>query len=93
MRKAILAATAAVVVAAGPAWALFESNKELAANARIPLDEAVKNAVKVVPGKAVEADLGKERDRVVWKIEVIDQNNKSQTVYVDAQNGQARQDK
>ena len=81
------------VLAAGPAWALFESNKELVAGAKIPLEEAVKSAIKAVPGKAAEADLGKDDGRTIWKIEVIDHNNNSQTVYVDAQTGMAKMNK
>jgi uncharacterized membrane protein YkoI len=46
-----------------------------------------------VPGKAAEANLGKDDGRTIWKIEVIDHNNKSQTVYVDAQTGLAKIDK
>lgn len=81
------------VLAAGPAWALFETNKELIASAKITMEEAIKSATKVVPGKAAEADLGKDDGRTIWKIEVIDHNNKSQTVYVDAQTGMAKLNK
>lgn len=77
----------------GQAWALFETNKELIANTKVPLEEAIRNAIKTVPGKAAEADLGKDEGRTVWKIEVIDQNNKSQTVYVDAQSGMTKLNK
>jgi uncharacterized membrane protein YkoI len=80
-------------LAAGPAWALFETNKELVASAKIPMEEAIKSAIKAVPGKAAEADLGKDEGRTIWKIEIIDNNNKSQTVYVDAQTGMARLNK
>jgi uncharacterized membrane protein YkoI len=65
----------------------------LIAGAKISMEEAIKSAVKAVPGKAAEADLGKDGDRTIWKIEVIDHNNKSQTVYVDAQTGMARLNK
>ncbi|HEU4684403.1 MAG TPA: PepSY domain-containing protein [Nitrospira sp.] len=54
------------------------------------MEEAIRSATKALPGKAAEADLGKDEGRTIWKIEVIDQNNKSQTVYVDAQTGVAR---
>jgi len=92
--KTILTATVLTgVFAVTPAWALFETNKQLIRDSKIPLDEAVKYAVKAVPGQAVEADLGKEEGRTVWKIEIIDTMNKTQTVYVDAQTGQARRDK
>ena len=93
MLRIIVSAVMAGTLAAVPAWALFESNKELVANAKIPLEEAVKSAIKAVPGKAAEADLGKDDGRTFWKIEVIDHNNKSQTVYVDAQTGMAKMNK
>jgi uncharacterized membrane protein YkoI len=80
-------------LASGPAWALFETNKELIAGAKISMEEAIKSATKAVPGKAAEANLGKDEGRTIWKIEVIDHNNKSQTVYVDAQTGVARMNK
>jgi len=93
MFRLILSAMVAATLATGTAWALFETNKELVASAKIPLEEAVKSAIKVVPGKAAEADLGKDDGRTIWKIEVIDHNNKSQTVYVDAQTGMAKLNK
>ncbi|HET6676936.1 MAG TPA: PepSY domain-containing protein [Nitrospira sp.] len=93
MLRVVICSIMVGVLAAGPAWALFESNKELVAGAKIPLEEAVKSAIKAVPGKAAEADLGKDDGRTIWKIEVIDHNNKSQTVYVDAQTGMAKMNK
>lgn len=93
MRKLILSSLIIGTLAAGPAWALFETNKELIASAKITMEEAIKSATKAVPGKAAEADLGKDDGRTIWKIEVIDQNNKSHTVYVDAQTGLAKMNK
>jgi len=93
MRKLILSSLIIGALAAGPAWALFETNKELIASAKITMEEAIKSATKAVPGKAAEADLGKDDGRTIWKIEVIDQNNKSHTVYVDAQTGLAKMNK
>ncbi len=79
---------------ASPAWALFETNKELISTAKITMEEAVHAATKAVPGgKAVEAELGKEDGRTVYEVEVIDANTKTQKVYVDAQTGQAKIDK
>jgi uncharacterized membrane protein YkoI len=91
--KKVIIASVMVIVASNPAWALFESNKELLSGAKINLEDAIRSAVKQVPGRAAEADLGKSDDKTVWKIEVIDKNNKSQTVYVDAQTGIARLEK
>jgi uncharacterized membrane protein YkoI len=91
--KRFLLSIVATALMAGPAWALFETNKDLIAQTKVPLEEAIRNAIKTVPGKAAEADLGKDDGRPVWKIEVIDHNNKSQTVYVDAQSGMTKLDK
>lgn len=92
MKKAIAAALMLTLVST-PAWALFESNKELVASARITMEEAIQKALKAVPGKAVEAEIGKEDGRTVYEVEVIDNNNKSQTVYVDAQSGHTKVDR
>ena len=89
MLRLLMSVMVVTALAAGPAWALFESNKELVASAKVPMEEAIKSAIKAVPGKAAEADLGKHDGRTIWKIEIIDNNNKSQTVYVDAQTGMA----
>jgi hypothetical protein len=87
MRALVVVAILAVSTWVSPAWALFESNKELSATAQITLDEAVKTAVKALPGKAVEAQIGKEDGRTVYEVEIIDSNKKTRTVYVDAQTG------
>ncbi len=93
MKKALVIALLSGVIAS-PAWALFETNKDLIATAKITMEEAVRNAVKAVPGgKAVEAELGKEDGRTVYEVQIIDANKKTQRVYVDAQTGQAKIDK
>jgi len=71
-------------------WALFETNVELIAATKITLEEAIRNALLSVPGKAVEAEIAKEDGRIVYEIEIVDRTNKAQTVYVDAQNGQTK---
>jgi uncharacterized membrane protein YkoI len=93
-RKELLAAAVLTSAIASPAWALFETNKDLISTAKITMEEAVRAAAKAVPGgKAVEAELGKEDGRTVYEIEVIDANKKTQKVYVDAQTGTAKVDK
>jgi peptidase YpeB-like protein len=73
-----------------PAWALFESDKTLSESAQVPMDQAIAAATKTVPGRAIEADLGKHDGRIVYEIEILDSGKRSRTVYVDAQNGQVR---
>ncbi len=91
--KQMIAMASLSVFLSSPAWALFETNKELISTATITLTEAVDHALKAVPGKAVEAEIGKENDRTVYEVEIIDKANKSQKVYVDAQTGQAKVDR
>jgi uncharacterized membrane protein YkoI len=69
------------------------TNKELAKSATVTLDKAVQAAVAAMPGQAVEAELSKDEGRTVYKIEIIDNNNKTQKVYVDAQTLETRVDK
>ncbi|GKS58013.1 hypothetical protein YTPLAS18_15400 [Nitrospira sp.] len=92
MQSMVLAATI-LAMSAAPSWALFETNKELVSTAAITLEEAVKHALKLVPGKAVEAEIGTEDGRTVYEIEIVDQNKKTQNVLVDAQTGQAKVEK
>ena len=92
--KKLLAITLLSGLIASPAWALFETNKELISTAKITMEEAVRAASKAVPGgKVVQAELGKEDSRTVYEIEVIDANKKTQKVYVDAQTGTAKVNK
>ena len=53
--KKIIAMALMSGVLASPAWALFETNKQLASTATVTLEDAVRHALKAVPGKAVEA--------------------------------------
>lgn len=92
-RIAVAAGVLALGLLSSPAWAMFESNKTLAGTATIPLEDAVKKALAAVPGKAVEAEIGKEDGRTCYVVEIVDRNNNTQKVYVDAQNGQTKVDK
>ena len=88
--KIALALIGFSIMTVSPSWALFESSVELVAATKITLEEAIHNALLSVPGKAVEAEIGKEDGRIVYEIEIVDRSNKAQTVYVDAQNGQTK---
>ncbi len=92
-RTSVAAAVLALSLLSSPAWAMFESNKTLAGSASIPLEDAVKKALAAVPGKAVEAEIGKDDGRTCYVVEIIDSNNDTQKVYVDAQTGQTKIDK
>lgn len=78
------------LLAAGPAWPMFDIDKGLVASSKIGLQDAIKSAIKTVPGKAAEAKLGQDDRRTVWKIGIIDDISKNQTIYVDTQTGMAK---
>lgn len=92
-RTSIAAGVLALSLLSTPAWAIFESNKTLAGSASITLEDAVKKALTAVPGKAVEAEIGKEDGRICYVVEIVDRSNNTQKVYVDATTGQAKIDK
>ena len=69
-----------------PVWALSESDRELSEKATVSLIDAIKAAEQARPGKAVEAHMGKDNGRVVYKIEIVD-GRTTHKVYVDAITG------
>jgi uncharacterized membrane protein YkoI len=87
MRKFLVMSLFALSLTASPTWAMFDSNQELLNSARISLDEAVRAALLVVPGRAVEAEIEKEDGRTVYEVKILDLQNKDYKVYIDAQSG------
>jgi uncharacterized membrane protein YkoI len=87
MKSVIRLAVIGVVLFSVPAWALFESDRELSDKARVTMIQALKTAQKKVPGKPVEVNMGKDDGRVVYKIEIIDKSKNTKKVYIDAETG------
>ena len=89
-------AIGAVLVLNGPAWSdqkgkgkKDESKEtvEMAATAKVTIDEAIKTASEKVPGKVVEAELEKKHGTLVWEVEVVTAENKVMEVHIDAESG------
>jgi uncharacterized membrane protein YkoI len=85
-----------VLVLNGPAWSdqkgkgkKDESKEtvEMAAAAKVTIDQAIKTASEKVPGKVVEAELEKKHDTLVWEVEVVTAENKVMEVHIDAETG------
>jgi len=85
-----------VLVQNGPAWSdqkgkgKKEESKEMvemAATAKVTIDQAIKTATEKVPGKVVEAELEKKHDKLVWEVEVVTAENKLMEVHIDAESG------
>jgi len=86
-RRVVFAIMLVQVLAAIPAWAIFESDKTLAAQAKISMAEAITVAERTIPGKPVHVEMGKDLGHTVYQVEILDKDNKSRWVYVDATNG------
>jgi uncharacterized membrane protein YkoI len=77
----------ALLCISAPARAIFESDKTLAEQAKINMAEAITVAEHVIPGKPVQVQMGKDLGHTVYKVEIVDKDNKSRWVYVDAMTG------
>lgn len=65
-----------------------EQNKiEMAAAAKVTIDEAIKTASEKIAGKIIEAELERKHDRLVWEVEVLTDENKVMEVHIDAETG------
>ena len=60
---------------------------EMAAVAKVTIDQAIKAALEKVAGKVVEAELEKKHDTLVWEVEVVTAENKVMEVHIDAESG------
>jgi uncharacterized membrane protein YkoI len=85
-----------VLVLNGPAWSdqkgkgkKDESKEtvEMAAAAKVTIDQAIKTATEKIPGKVVEAELEKKHGTLVWEVEVVTAENKVMEVHIDAESG------
>jgi uncharacterized membrane protein YkoI len=78
------------VVAVGGAFADVkekEGKAEMAAAAKVTIDQAVKTASEKVPGKVIEAELEHKHNKLVWEVEVVTAENKVMEVHIDADSG------
>jgi uncharacterized membrane protein YkoI len=85
-----------MLVLNGPAWSddkgkgkkdEAKETVEMAAKAKVTIDQAIKTASEKVAGKVVEAELGKKHDKVIWEVEVVTAENKVMEVHIDADSG------
>ena len=85
-----------VLVLNGPAWSdqkgkgkkdEVKEAVEMAATAKVTIDQAIKMASEKVAGKVVEAELEMKHDKLVWEVEVVTAENKVMEVHIDAESG------
>ena len=60
---------------------------EMAAAAKVTIEQAIKTVSGKVAGKVVEAELAKKYNKLVWEVEVITAENKTIEVHIDADTG------
>lgn len=81
---------AGTLAAAGSAYG-DEKDKngkvEMAAAAKVTVDQAIKTATEKVPGKVIEAELEKKHKKLVWEVEIVTAENKVMEVHIDADTG------
>ena len=87
MRYALAVAILISGLCINTAWAA--SDKELALEAAVPMEQAIATAVQTVPGgKPYDVDMSKESGRAAYKIEIVDPAKKTYKIWVDAFTGQ-----
>lgn len=84
----------ASLIATGPAWSDKKGKHEeednvadLAKEAKVTADQAIKTATGKVPGTVVEAELEKKHDKTVWEVEVVGADGKVSEIHIDAATG------
>jgi len=91
----VTAIAVGIVLALGtPAWSdkgkkdKEEGNiAEMAKEAKVTVDQAIKTATEKVPGTVVEAELEKKHDKTVWEVEVLGADGNVTEVHIDAATG------
>jgi hypothetical protein len=79
---------AGTVTVAGSAYGGGPKEKaEMAAAAKVTIDQAVKAATENTAGKVIEAELEKKHDKLVWEVEVVTSENKVMEIHIDAETG------
>lgn len=80
----------ALLLAAGSASADDKGKNgkaQMAAAAKVTIDQAVKTASEKVSGKVIEAELEHKHHKLVWEVEVVTAENKVMEVHIDADTG------
>lgn len=64
-----------------------QTKSEMAAAAKVTIDEAIKAASEKIAGKIIEAELPRKHDTVIGEVEVLTADHKVMEVHIDAQTG------
>jgi uncharacterized membrane protein YkoI len=82
------------LIATGPAWSDKKGKHEeeanvadLAKEAKVTVDQAIKTATEKIQGTVVEAELEKKHDKTIWEVEIVGADGKVSEVHIDAATG------
>lgn len=82
------------LIATGPAWSDKKGKHEeeaniadLAKEAKVTVDQAIKTATEKVQGTVVEVELEKKHDKTIWEVEIVGTDGKVSEVHIDAATG------
>jgi len=81
---------AIVLVAAGAAYGDEKEKNgkaEMAATAKVTIEQAIKTASEKVSGKIIEAELELKHNKLVWEVEVVTADKKVMEIHIDADTG------
>jgi len=75
--------------AGGTAWGKSDTKHKLqmAEQATVTIEQAIKTATEKVPGRVIEADLGRKHGKAVWEVEIAAAENTIMEVHVDSTAG------
>ena len=85
---AILVLTAGMLTATETAFGGSKKDKaEMAAAAKVTIDQAAKAATEKTAGKVIEAELEKEHGKLVWEVKTVTPDGKVTETHIDADSG------
>jgi uncharacterized membrane protein YkoI len=82
--------TAGTLAAAGIAYGGEKERTgkaEMAAAAKVTIDQAIKTASEKVSGKIIEAELETTHHKLVWEVDIVTADKKVMEVHIDAETG------
>lgn len=84
----------ASLIATGPAWSDKKGKHEeegdvaeMAKEAKVTADQAMKTATEKVQGTVVEVELEKKHDKTIWEVEIVGADGKVSEIHIDAATG------
>lgn len=84
---AVLVLVAGTMTLADSGFGEEHDKLEMAATAKVTIEDAIKTATGKVSGKVIEAELENKHNTLVWEVEIITPDNTVKEVHIDAVTG------